>query len=354
MVKIESVRKLLGENQAALVFTPVSRLYLSGFESSLGYLFITKNKATLFVDGRYIEAAKKGVNQGVQVRLFTKLSEQVKQFLGEKNTALLVETSNTLADVKAFEKLFGVNVLPSDELENTIKELRVTKSDYEIDCVTKAQRIAEKAFDNVLGFIRPGVTEIQIAAELEYRMKLEGSEKISFETIAVSGEKTSMPHGVPSDRIIKSGEFITMDFGAVYKGYHSDMTRTIAVGKVTDEMKKVYDTVLSANIAAVEKVAENVKIADVDLAARNIIKNAGYGEYFTHSTGHGVGLEIHELPTVSFKNEKNLSSGQLITIEPGIYLEGKFGVRIEDTVIVGKSTGVALTKSTKEITIIIS
>lgn len=350
MVKIESIRKILNKNQAALIYTPVSRQYLSGFESSLGYLFITETEAVLFVDGRYIEAAKKGAKEQIKVSLFTNLSEQVKRFLGGKS--LLVETSNTVADVKGFEKLFGVNIIPSENLENLLKELRIIKLDYEIDCVIKAQRIAEKAFDDVLGFIRPGVTEIEIAAELEYRMKLAGSERISFETIAVSGEKTSMPHGVPGERVIKSGDFITMDFGAVYNGYHSDMTRTIAVGKVTDEMKKVYDIVLNANLAAIERVAEGVKISEVDLAARNIIKNAGYGEYFTHSTGHGVGLEIHEAPTVSFRNEKNLVSGQLITIEPGIYLEGKFGVRTEDMVVVTKNGCNNLTKAEKRLIIV--
>ena len=352
MSKIESIKKLLNKNTAALIYTPVSRLYLSGFQSSLGYLFITKERATLLVDGRYIEAAKKGVSKEVDVRLFDNISKQSKELLGSEITTLLVETSNTFVDLKGFERLFGVNITPSEELEKVLKDLRIIKSDYEIDCVIKAQRIAEKAFDDVLGFIRPGVTEIEIAAELEYRMKLAGSEKISFETIAISGEKTSMPHGVPGERVVKSGDFITMDFGAVYRGYHSDMTRTVAVGSATDEMKMVYNTVLNANLAAIEKVAEGVKIVDVDLAARNIITDAGYGNFFTHSTGHGVGLEIHEAPTVSFKNENNLIAGQLITIEPGIYLEGKFGVRTEDMVVVTKNGCNNLTKTEKRLIII--
>ena len=352
MERLERVKKILTENQAALIFTPVSRLYLSGFQSSLGYLFITKADAVLFVDGRYIEAAKNGVNDGVEVRLFTKLSEQVKDFLGDNIKTLLVETANTVADVKGFERLFEKEVYPSDELENTLHTLRLVKNDYEIYCIIKAQRMDEKAFEETLNFIREGVTETQIAAELEYRMKLAGSEMVSFETIAVSGEKSSMPHGVPTDRVVKSGEFITMDFGAVYKGYHSDMTRTVAVGFATDEMQKVYNTVLSANLAAIDAVREGIKASEIDLAARNIIKIAGYGEYFIHSTGHGVGLEIHEAPTVSFKNEKNLLQGQVITIEPGIYLEGKFGVRIEDMVVVTKNGCNNLTKAPKSLIII--
>lgn len=352
MSKLNVLKNLLKEGQAILIYTPVSRLYLSGFESSLGYLFITKEKSLLFVDGRYIEAAERSVNGEIEVHLFTNIYEDVKSFLGEEIKTLLVETSNTVLDVRNFEKLFGTNIIPSDALEDALYSLRLIKTDYEVECITKAQRIAEKAFDEILEFIRPGVTETEIAAQLEYRMKLGGSEEPSFGTIAISGEKTSMPHGVPGDRKVKSGDFITMDFGAVYRGYHSDMTRTVAVGKVSDEMKTVYDTVLNANLAAITKVCEGVKAADVDLAARNVIKNAGFGEYFTHSTGHGVGLEIHEAPNVSFKNEKILVAGNIITIEPGIYLKEKFGVRIEDMVVVTKNGCNNLTKAAKRLIII--
>lgn len=352
MSRIQNIRSLLNKGEAALIYTTISRLYLTDFESSLGYLFITENDSVLFVDGRYIEAAQKGVNDNVDVRLFTKLSDQVKEFLGDNINTLLVETANTVADVRGFEKLFGCNVVPSDRLQEELLRMRLTKTDREIDCIITAQRMAEKAFEEVLNSIRPGVTEIEIAAELEYRMKLAGSECVSFETIAVSGEKSSMPHGVPGDRVIKNGDFITMDFGAVYKGYHSDMTRTVAVGSVTDEMQKVYDTVLSANLAAIEKVQEGITAKEVDLAARDIITSAGYGKEFSHSTGHGVGLEIHEGPTVSFKNEKILSSGEIITIEPGIYLPEKFGVRIEDMVVVTKNGCNNLTKAEKRLIII--
>lgn len=352
MSRLSGLKNLLKEGQAILIYTPVSRLYLSGFESSLGYLFITKEKSLLFVDGRYIEAAKSNVNGDIEVRLFTNLSHDVKSFLGEEIKTLLAETSNTVADVRSFEKIFDREIIPSDTLEDTLHSLRLIKNDYEVDCIIKAQRMAEKAFDEILKFIRPGVSETEIAAELEYRMKLLGSEEPSFGTIAISGEKTSMPHGVPGDRRVKSGDFITMDFGAVYRGYHSDMTRTVAVGNVTDEMKNVYDTVLNANLAALEKVRAGVKASEVDLAAREVIKKAGYGEYFTHSTGHGVGLEIHENPNISFKNEKILENGHIITIEPGIYLQGKFGVRTEDMVLVTKNGCNNLTNAPKRLIII--
>lgn len=353
MKALKTIKELLKVGEAALIFTPVGRQYISGFCSSLGYLFITQDASVLFVDGRYIEAAETKVSKDITVLLITDLAKQVKSLLKENNIkTLITETSVTVSDIKDFEKLFGTAVCPSQSLEEKLKSLRLVKSENEIECILKAQQIAEMAFDDILNFIRPGVTENEIAARLEYVMKVAGSEEPSFSTIAVTGQKTSMPHGTPSDIKVKTGDFITMDFGAVYGGYHSDMTRTIAVGSVTDEMKMVYNTVLKANIKALEAVKAGITAAEVDLAARNVIKAAGYGEYFTHSTGHGVGLDIHEAPTVSFKNTSPLLEGAIITIEPGIYIKGKFGVRIEDMVIVTKNGCNNLTKAPKSLIII--
>ncbi len=352
-MSINNIKSLLKPNEAALIFTPVARQYLSGFCSSLGYLFITQTNTVLFVDGRYIEAAEKGVIKGIAVNLITDLASQSKELLkADGITTLITETDITVADTYAFEKLFGVSICPSDELQQKLKTMRLIKSDAEIENIIKAQQITEKAFDDILNFIRPGVTESEIAARLEYIMKINGSEQPSFETIAVCGAKTSMPHGTPADVKVKNGDFVTMDFGAVCGGYHSDMTRTVAVGSVSDEMQKVYDTVLKANLKALEAVKAGVTADTVDLAARDIIKSAGYGEYFTHSTGHGVGLDIHEAPTVSFKNTAPLESGMVITVEPGVYIKGKFGVRIEDMVVVTKNGCNNLTKAPKSLIII--
>ena len=353
MQAINSIKSLLKPSEAALIFTPVQRQYLSGFCSSLGYLFITQTKTVLFVDGRYIEAAEKGVLKGIEVNLITDLSKQAKELLGDSGvTALITETGITVADTFDFEKLFGITICPSNELQQKLKTMRLIKGEDEVKNIIKAQQITEKAFDDILNFIRPGVRESEIAARLEYVMKINGSEQPSFETIAVCGAKTSMPHGTPGDVKVKNGDFITMDFGAVYGGYHSDMTRTVAVGSVSDEMQKVYDTVLNANLKALTTVKAGVTAATVDLAARDIIKSAGYGEYFTHSTGHGVGLDIHEAPTVSFKNTAPLESGMVITVEPGVYIKGKFGVRIEDMVVVTKNGCNNLTKAPKSLIII--
>lgn len=350
--KINAVRELLTKDSAALIYSAVSRKYLTGFESSLGYLLITKENAALFVDGRYFEAAEKAVDTAVKVCLFDDISKSVKEFLTASVKALLVETSVSFATVKSFERIFGLEIKPSDRLEKTLLNLRSVKDTDEIECIIKAQRIAEKAFDHILGFIRPGISENMIAAELEYRMKLLGSTEASFKTIVVSGKKSSMPHGVPDEKVIENGDFVTMDFGAVCNSYHSDMTRTVAVGFATDEMKLVYETVLSANLAALDAVCEGTTAAEVDLAARDIINSKGYGKEFSHSTGHGVGLEIHEQPTVSFKNQQILKAGQVITIEPGIYLPAKFGVRIEDMAVVTKNGCNNLTKADKKLIIL--
>lgn len=348
----EALCKLTDEQTAVLIYDPISRKYLTGFSSSLGYLFLKKGKTVLFVDGRYFEAAKAAVDSSVLVVLIENLSQQIQALLGESVTKLLVETTNTVATVRGFESAFKITVEPDDRITVLLSNKRLIKTYYEIDCITKAQRIAEQAFDHILGFIRAGVTELEIAAELEYCMKRLGSTAPSFETIAVSGEKSSMPHGVPDGRVVKNGDFITMDFGARWGGYHSDMTRTVAVGFVTDEMKKVYETVLSANITAIQRVSEGVIAADVDLAARNLITDAGYGTAFSHSTGHGIGLDVHEAPNISSKNQAKLQSGMVITIEPGIYLAGKFGVRIEDMVVVTKNGSNNLTNAEKRLIIL--
>ena len=203
-----------------------------------------------------------------------------------------------------------------------------------------------------MNYIKAGVSEKSIATELEYLMKKYGADEISFKTIAISGKNTSMPHGVPGATTVKHGDFVTMDFGAVYDGYHSDMTRTVAVGCVSDRMADVYNTVLTAQMNAVTAVAPGALASNVDAVARSIITDSGYGDNFTHSTGHGVGLEIHESPNISRINNDKLEVGNVITIEPGIYIESEFGVRIEDMVFVTETGFECITKADKQLIII--
>ena len=212
--------------------------------------------------------------------------------------------------------------------------------------------MTEEAFLHILEFVHEGVTERDIAIELEFTMRRLGAQKESFETIAVSGERGSLPHGVPGTKRVKKGEFITVDFGAVVDGYHSDMTRTIAVGEISDEQRLVYETVLEAQMTALATIRADVSGSEVDRAARRVIDAAGYGAYFDHATGHGVGLEIHESPSLSVRYEKPLLTGQVVTVEPGIYLPGRFGVRIEDFGMVTPDGFENFTQSPKELIIL--
>ena len=347
-----SMRFINGKT-AALIFSPVNRRYLTGFPSSLGYLIITENENILFVDGRYFEAATKKVN-GARVVLIDGLFNQINDFLSAKGIEkLLIETENEISFLNGLRKGLKVKVSASASLSKRLFEMRSIKSKEELQCSVEAQRIAEKAFCDTLEFIKEGVTEREIAAFLEYRMKLYGSEAAAFETIAVSGANSSLPHGVPTDKKVCAGDFITMDFGAVINGYCSDMTRTVAVGYVTDQMREVYETVLRAQTAAENIARAGVLCRDYDKAAREVITDAGYGEYFIHSTGHGIGLEVHEIPTLSPRSgEVKLRRGQLISNEPGIYLPSKFGVRIEDMLFITKNGCKNLTKAEKSLIIL--
>lgn len=350
---MERIKAWLNKDEAALVYTPVNRKYLTGFASSLGFLLVTKNDATLFVDGRYIIAAKQSA-KNCRVELLGKIGEQLREIINKQNiNKLHVEDTLSVRTVESFKKMLeGAEILTDTGLAALVEELREVKTEAEIELITKAQRIAEKAFTETLPFIKPGVSEREIAAMLEYKCKCYGSEEPSFETIVVSGKKSAMPHGVPDGKLIENGDFVTMDFGAVVEGYHSDMTRTVAVGYATDKMIEVYETVLAAMDMAKEKIADGVLCSEVDFAARDVITKKGYGEYFTHSTGHSVGLEIHESPSLALKCEKKLKIGNVVTDEPGIYIENEFGVRIEDMVVVTKNGGKTITNCKKSLIIL--
>ena len=231
-------------------------------------------------------------------------------------------------------------------------KIKVGLSPEELEIMIAAQRIAEKALTDILNEIRPGVTEKEIAARLQYLMLHYGAEDKSFDPIVVSGPNGSLPHGVPSEKVIQAGEFVTMDFGCIYHGYCSDMTRTVAVGSVTDEMRQVYDTVLQAQLAGIAAARAGATGKAVDGAARDIIRQAGYGPCFGHSFGHGVGVEIHEGPNATPSNDKPLPAGAVISAEPGIYLPGKLGVRIEDVLYLTPEGCQNLTLAPKELVIL--
>ena len=354
MEKINRLQSFLkSSHEAILIYSPENRRYFTGFPSSDGYLLVTKKDAVLFADSRYIEAAQKGAF--CEARQVTRVSTEVKDYVREKNILkIYTERERLTVSMADFLKtvFLPCRVTPSKRLEKKIDEIRMVKSPEEIEYIKKAQAIAEDAFEHILAFIKPGVTERQIALELDFYMLSHGAEALSFETIAVAGKKTSMPHGVPDDSIVKIGDFITMDFGAVYKGYHSDMTRTVAVGEISAEQKKIYEIVLQAQLNALNILSEGVTGKEADDAARSVISDAGYGDYFGHGTGHGVGIEIHEQPNVSMRNDSPLKAGNVVTVEPGIYLPGKFGVRIEDMAVITENGYENLTKTPKELIIL--
>lgn len=338
--RIKKLQKHLAKSQAFLITSDVNRFYFTGLSSSAGSVLVTEKNAYLLVDFRYLEIAQKKVRH-CKVVMFKKLVQTIEMICRDENIKeIFAETQNlTMAQGDSFKqafKKFGVSLSSENLLDVLISNLRIVKSNEEISMTKQAQKITEEAYTEVLNYVKEGVSERQIALELEYLMRKKGADGVSFDLITISGANTSLPHGVPTDKTIKNGEFFLSDIGALYQGYHSDMTRTVAVGYATDEMQKIYNIVLEAQLKALEKVKAEVKASCVDETARSIISDNGYGEYFGHSTGHGVGLDIHEQPTIYKTNETILSKGMIITVEPGIYLPNKFGVRIEDMLSVTK------------------
>ena len=353
MGKIKNLQLQLNNNEALFVVSHENRRYLTDFPSSDGYLLITKNDAVLFVDSRYIEAAQNNARGCDEIVLLKSLSEQMPAYV-EKLGIKTVFTEAEKLSVASFSeigKAFGCDCR-AEKTDELICDLRRIKTEAEKNKILAAQSIAEKAFDHILGFIKEGVTEREVALALDFFMLKNGAECVSFDTIAVSGKNSSMPHGVPSDKKIEKGDFITLDYGAVVGGYHSDMTRTVAVGGVSSKQAEVYETVLTAQEKSLEILRAGVSCKDADAAARDVIKNAGYGQFFGHGTGHGVGIEIHEAPRVSPKSESILQVGDVVTVEPGIYLPSEFGVRIEDMAFITENGCENLTKSPKNLIIL--
>ncbi len=339
-----------------IIESPAARQYFTGFDADSGYLIVSKNGSIFLTDSRYIEAAQAKVDC-CDVVLLTDAKTQIPKYLKKFNcSSIALEADHvTVSGLREYSKMFKAEDFKAvfdSRFDKYIRHLRCIKQKEEIDSITAAQEIAQAAFDNAIKYIRPGMTEKEVALALDFYMLRNGAEKVSFETIVVSGKKSSLPHGVPTDKKIEFGDFVTMDFGAVVNGYHSDMTRTVAIGEASDTMCEVYGTVLEAQLAAIAAAAPGVAAKDVDAAARNVIEEAGFGKNFGHSTGHGVGVEIHEDPRVSPSSDYVLRSGNVITIEPGIYLPEKFGVRIEDMILITENGNENLTSTPKELMII--
>lgn len=355
MNRSEQIKKRFQEFEidAMLIITPSNRRYASGFHSTDGVVLITKNESFLFVDSRYIEAAQNSAS-GMTVLLVDAENNYKKRITSalksSECTAVGFEDAQmSYSDYIKYSTMISLPLKPASALLN---ELRRCKDEDEVKSLYSAQRISERALEDVLKLIKPDVTELDIAAELTYKMLKYGGERMSFDPIVLTGTNTSMPHGVPGSEKIKSGDFVLMDFGCVFNGYCSDMTRTVAVGEPTDEMRRIYGIVLEAQLAGIAVAGKGVKGSDIDGAARRVIENAGFGDCFGHSFGHGVGLDIHEEPTASPSSVMKMPEGAVISAEPGIYLPGKFGVRIEDVIIIREKGCENITLAKKELIII--
>lgn len=330
-----------------IINKPENVTYFSGFTGDSGFLLINRDQKKLFTDFRYIEQAEKQAPEYDIVRIGAQPYEIVKATIHELGLKYIgFESDFVVYDL--YSKLNAFDNI--DFMPQQLDTLRMIKDAVELDRIRKAVDIADQAFIHILSVIKPGVSEQEIAAELEYHMRKLGSEKAAFDTIVASGTRGALPHGIASAKKIETGDMVTMDYGAVYKGYHSDITRTVVVGKANARQKNIYQTVLTAQLTGVHKVKPGIHAAEVDSAARDIIGEAGYKEYFGHGLGHGVGLAIHEEPRLSpASTNVLLTENMVVTVEPGIYLPGWGGIRIEDTVVVAADGAQVLTSSSKEL-----
>ena len=354
MKNLDKYLSLLNEEVDGLLLTSrYSRYYGAEYDIAEGVAIVTKAGCRYFTDSRYIEPAQNNI-QGFEVLLIDRANNYYKRIndaIAEFGVTKLgyEEAYLTVAELMGYEKNLYAKLVP---MNAPIYALRSVKEDWELALMRKAQEITDKSFAELLTKIKVGMTEKEIQAELIYCQLKNGADGLAFDPIVVSGPNTSVPHGVAGDRVIQPGDFITMDFGAAYKGYCSDMTRTVAVGYATEEMEKVYYTVLKAQEAALAASKPGMKGKDIDAVARNVIAEAGYGQYFGHGYGHGLGLEVHEAPNCGASSEPEILPGSVCSAEPGIYIAGKFGVRIEDVVIFTENGVENITRSPKNLIIV--
>ncbi len=353
MKNLEKYRSLLDQVDGLLLTSRYSRFYGAEFDIAEGVAIVTKAGCRYYTDSRYIESAENGIRD-FEVRMVDRqhgycqlLNEAIAEFgiqtLGYEEDYL------TMSEYLGYQKELHAQLVP---MSAQINRFRAVKEAWELERMREAQRITDVAFREVLTRIRAGMTEKDLRAELIYCLYRNGADGLSFDPIVVSGPNTSLPHGVPGDRRLQDGDFITMDFGVLYQGYCSDMTRTVALGHVTDEMRHVYETVLQAQQAGIAATRAGVTGREVDAAARKVIADAGYGAYFGHGYGHSLGLEIHEAPNCNASGATVMEENMVSSAEPGIYLPGKFGVRIEDMVIFGREGCEDITHSPKNLIIL--
>lgn len=349
MTKLTSIRKELIKRKldGLLITNPYNRRYVTGFTGSAGVVLITNDEALFLTDFRYTEQAEREVTGFTIIEHSPHIVDDVKQQVKRLHINRLgFEAEHmTMAQYNDYINHLECELITTNGI---VESLRMIKTDEEIAIIKKAAEIADRAFEHILSYIKPGVREIEIANELEYVMRKLGASQSSFDTIVASGVRSSLPHGVASEKKIESGELVTLDFGALYKGYCSDITRTVAVGEVNDELKEIYEIVLSAQENGVANIKPGLIGKEADALTRDLIAEKGYGKNFGHSTGHGIGLEVHENPALSPKSGTVLQKNMVVTVEPGIYIPNVGGCRIEDDIVLTENGNERLTLSTKQ------
>lgn len=347
---IQDIFKKTGA-QALFITDPHNMMYISGFRGGEGMVYISPKQQVVITDSRYTEAAGKESSFTIIEENRTHKRTQILRELLAVDGAEIVGYEDKFMRCYEFSRL--TNALPEIQqwlpLDESIDLIRQIKTPEELRLIARAESIGDAAFTEILKFLKPGVTELETAAELEYQMKRHGAQGFSFNTITASGINSSMPHAVPSSKKIESGDFVTMDFGCTYEGYCSDMTRTVVVGKANEKQKEIYTTVLEAQNAALNGIHAGLTGQQCDELARSVIRNAGYGDNFGHGLGHGVGLYIHEEPRFSPLDSSVIQENMVISVEPGIYVPGFGGVRIEDLVVIKKDGIDDLSHSPREL-----
>ena len=354
MKNLEKYLTLLdGEVGGLLLTSRYSRFYGAEYDIAEGVAVVSKAGCRYFTDMRYIEAAENGIRgfDVIETNRANPYNDLINKAIADFGITTLgyEEGYLSVAEFLDYQENLNAKLQP---MHQKIAGFRAVKEAWELELMKKAQAITDKAFAEVLTKIKAGMTEKELQAELIYCLYKNGGENLSFDPIVVSGPNTSLPHGVAGDRVLQEGDFITLDFGVLYGGYCSDMTRTVALGYATEEMRKVYDTVLAAQAAGIAATKAGVLGRDVDAAARKVIEDAGYGKYFGHGYGHSLGLEVHESPSPNPKGDTVMQANMIASAEPGIYLPGKFGVRIEDVVVFTADGCEILTASPKDLIII--
>lgn len=352
--RLQNLRKKmkLKNTDAVLITKRENYIYMSGFTGTSAVLFITESRAVLLTDFRYVEQASTQAPEYEVIKYTGSYMNELNDLVGKEHVERLSFEDGHLTFAEYSEYLEKLKISEFLPLGGAVEELRRIKDESEIVRIKKAVSIADDVFKHILSFIKPGVAEVELAAEMEYFMKRQGAVGPSFDTIVASGKRSSMPHGVASEKKIEAGDVITMDYGALYNGYCSDITRTVFLGKPDSELERIYKIVLGAQLRGLEVVKRDSAGREVDSIVRTVIVEAGFGDNFGHGLGHGVGLEIHEEPMLSMRGNIDLKDGMVVTVEPGIYVKGLGGVRIEDMLVVNGDTPHILTTASKEMIIL--